>query len=91
MTHKNANFSMHYFSTSSPPHENSLRKFVLKVGDVLQLFILFSDLGVLSPGAFPSHQPVLDTPKLKADYGSYLTSSMEYGSNRIGKPDTQTA
>ena len=34
-----------------------------------------------SGSAFPCHQPVLDTPKLKADYSSYMTSSREYGSN----------
>ena len=36
----------------------------------------------LEPTSFPGHQPQLDTTKLKADYNSYVTASMEaYGSN----------
>ncbi len=65
-----------------------IRRFIISWHTGTIIFNYFP--GVRSPGAFPAHQPVLDTPKLKADYSSYMTSSMEYGSSRIGKPKSAT-
>lgn len=36
--------------------------------------------------AFPSHQLVLETPQMKAQCGTYKTTSMEYGKTYHRKP-----